>query len=178
MFQLKDILRSLLLALWNLMDLFYSYSPKNCYSTNHENCPEIGANNRRWVAPMVEITETIGHIVIMSPVNIQFIDLIVHILANFHVFSSRSTTLIFICWNIDSERLKTWKTVSCDQGLCSLPLYQLDTLVIVSRTKFAPIPPVVKIIFPTAWMCSNTNITNKSILKTCRNHQHWHWDRP
>ena len=49
------------------MDLFYSYSPKNRYSTNHENCPEIGANNRRWVAPMVEITETIGHIVIMSP---------------------------------------------------------------------------------------------------------------
>ena len=27
--------------------------------------------------------------------------------------------------------------------------------------------PVVKIIFPTARMCSNTNITNKSILKTC-----------
>jgi len=118
-----------------------SCAPKNCHSSECQNCPDVGTNIWRGIAPMVEITETIGHIVIMGPVNIQFINLIVNILANFHVFSSRSTTLIFICRHIDSERLKTWETISGDQCLRSLPFNELDTLVVVPRTELSPVPP-------------------------------------
>ena len=118
------------------------------------------------VAPVIEVTEAVGDIVIVIPVHIQLSHLVVNILTNLHILAGRSATLVLVSWNINPERLQVGETVPGDQCLGSLPLYQLDTLVIVSWTQLAPVPAVVKIILTTARVSSNTLVADQTILQT------------
>ena len=140
--------------------------PEKCWQQRESETGEVYQGPLSSIAPMVEITETKCCVVVVSPVDVELFDIVVHVLAELHILGSRSAAFILVCRDINPEGLQSGETVPCDQSLGPLPLYQLDALVVVSGTELAPVPPVVEVILPTARVCPNTDITDKAVLQT------------
>ena len=114
---------------------------------------------------MVEIAEAECCVVVVLPVDVELIDLVVYVLAQLDVLSSRPAALVLVSRDVDPECLEGREAVPGDQSLGPLPLYQLDTLVVVSGTELAPVPPVVEVVLATARVCPHTDITDQAVLQ-------------
>ena len=93
---------------------------------------------------MIKITEAVSDIVVVRSVDVQLVNLVVDILTNLDILGGGSTSFVLVSRNIDPERLQCGQTISGHQSLCSFPLNQLDTLVIVTGTQFTPVPPRIE----------------------------------
>ena len=117
------------------------------------------------VAPVVEITEAEGDVVVVCPVHVQLVDLVVDVLPDLDILGRGPAALVLVRRHVDAEALEGGEAVPGDERLGALPLDQLDALVVVARTQLAPVPPVVEVVLPTARMCSHTDVTDQAVLQ-------------
>ena len=117
------------------------------------------------IAPVVEIAEAECCVVVVLPVDVQLVHLVVDVLTQLHILSSRSAAFILVSRDVDPECLQGGEAVSGDQSLGPLPLYELDTLVVVPGTQLAPVPPVVEVVLPTARVCAHTHVADEAVLQ-------------
>ena len=117
------------------------------------------------IAPVVEIAEAECCVVVVLPVDVELVHLVVDVLAQLDILSSRPAAFILVSRDVDPECLQGGEAVSGDQSLGPLPLYQFDTLVVVSGAELAPVPPVVEIVLPTARVCPHTDVTDQAVLQ-------------
>ena len=114
---------------------------------------------------MVEIAEAECCVVVVLPVDVELVHLVVDVLAQLDILGSRSAALVLVSRDVDPEGLQGGEAVPGDQGLRPLPLYQLDALVVVSGTEFAPVPPVVEVVLPTARVSPHADVADEAVLQ-------------
>jgi len=95
---------------------------------------------------VIEVAEAVGGVVIIIPVDVQFFNAIVDILTKFNIPVCGTATFVLVRRNVDPKALKVREAISGDQYFCSFSFYHLDTLIIISGTHLAPVPPIVKVI--------------------------------
>jgi len=130
----------------------------------------------RPIAPMIEITEAKGGVIVMIPVHVQLLNLVKHVLPQLDILAGRPASLILVSRDICSEGLQVRQTVSCHHNLSSFPFNQLDALVIIPWTHFPPVPSEIESHLPTARMSSYTHITDQTIFQSSLETVGWGWE--
>ena len=85
------------------------------------------------VAPVVELAKAPRGVVVISPIHIQLLDPIEHVLAQLDVVCARVTALVLIRRNVRSMGLQVAQAITRHHHFGAFPLNQLEVMILVSR---------------------------------------------